>query len=45
VPREEVPGILDRVRLILDRETRMKKALAAGQTTPDILGLRAKLPK
>ena len=45
VPREEVTAVADRIRLIHEREEQVKKALAAGQTTVDILGLRAKLPQ
>jgi 4-hydroxy-4-methyl-2-oxoglutarate aldolase len=45
VPREEAAAVLQRVRTIHHKEEAVKKALAAGQTTPDILGLRAKLPK
>jgi hypothetical protein len=37
--------VADRVRLIHDREEQVKKALSAGQTTVDILGLRAKFPQ
>jgi len=45
VPREEVSAVVERIRLIHEREEQVKKALAAGQTTVDILGLRAKLPQ
>ena len=45
VPREELATMVERVRAIHDKEEKVKKALAAGQTTPDILGLRPKLPK
>jgi 4-hydroxy-4-methyl-2-oxoglutarate aldolase len=45
VPRENLDAMVERVRLIHEAEERVKKALAAGQTTVDILGLRAKLPQ
>ena len=45
VPREQAAAVAERVRLIHEREEQVKKALAAGQTTVDILGLRAKLPQ
>jgi 4-hydroxy-4-methyl-2-oxoglutarate aldolase len=45
VPRESLEAVVERVRLIHEAEERVKKALAAGQTTVDILGLRAKLPR
>ena len=45
VPREQVSAIAERIRLIHEREEQVKKALAAGQTTVDILGLRAKFPQ
>lgn len=45
VPREQVSAVADRIRLIHGREEQVKKALASGQTTVDILGLRAKLPQ
>jgi 4-hydroxy-4-methyl-2-oxoglutarate aldolase len=45
VPREEAGSVAERVRLVHDREERVRKALAAGQTTVDILGLRAKFPQ
>lgn len=45
VPREEATAVLEKVRQIHEKEEKVKKALAAGQTTPDILGLRAKFPK
>lgn len=45
VPQETVPTVLEKVRAIHEREEKVKKALAAGQTTPDILGLRVRLPK
>lgn len=45
VPREEAGAVVERVRAIREKEEKVRKALAAGQTTPDILGFRAKLPK
>jgi 4-hydroxy-4-methyl-2-oxoglutarate aldolase len=45
IPREQASAVADRVRLIHDREEQVKKALSAGQTTVDILGLRAKFPQ
>lgn len=45
VPREHLPAVAERLRMIHDAEERVKKALAAGQTTVDILGLRAKFPQ
>lgn len=45
VPREEAAAVVERVRAIREKEEKVRKALAAGQTTPDILGFRAKLPK
>ncbi len=45
VPREQVSAVAERIRLIHEREEQVKKALAAGQTTVDILGLRAKFPQ
>jgi 4-hydroxy-4-methyl-2-oxoglutarate aldolase len=45
VPREQAAAVTERIRLIHEREEQVKKALAAGQTTVDILGLRAKLPQ
>ena len=45
IPRERAHAVAERLRLIHDREEQVKKALAAGQTTVDILGLRAKLPQ
>ena len=45
VPREQAAAVAERIRLIHEREEQVKKALAAGQTTVDILGLRAKLPQ
>lgn len=45
IPREQASAVAERLRLIHDREEQVKKALAAGQTTVDILGLRAKLPQ
>jgi 4-hydroxy-4-methyl-2-oxoglutarate aldolase len=45
VPREEAGAVAERLRLSHDREVQVKKALAAGQTTVDILGLRARLPQ
>lgn len=44
VPHEEAKAVLEKARAIRDKEEKVRKALAAGQTTPDILGLRAKLP-
>src|SRR5262245_38321388 len=44
VPREQASGVAERIRRIHEREEQVKKALAAGQTTVDILGLRAKFP-
>lgn len=45
VPRDQVAAVAERIRLIHEREEQVRKALAAGQTTVDILGLRAKLPQ
>jgi RraA family protein len=45
VPREQAAAVAERLRVIHDTEERVKRALAAGQTTVDILGLRAKLPQ
>ena len=45
IPREQARAVAERIRLIHDREAQVKKALAAGQTTVDVLGLRAKLPQ
>jgi 4-hydroxy-4-methyl-2-oxoglutarate aldolase len=45
VPREQAVTVAERIRLIHEREEQVKKALAAGQTTVDILGLRPKLPQ
>jgi 4-hydroxy-4-methyl-2-oxoglutarate aldolase len=45
IPREQARGLAERVRAIHDREEQVKKALAAGKTTVEILGLRAKLSK
>lgn len=45
VPRDQAAAVAERIRLIHEREEQVKKALAAGQTTVDILGLRAKLPQ
>ena len=45
VPRDEVAAVANRIRLIHEREKQVKKALAAGQTIVDIMGLRAKLPQ
>jgi 4-hydroxy-4-methyl-2-oxoglutarate aldolase len=45
VPREEATAVVERVRAIHHKEEQVKKALAAGQTTPDILGLRSKFPQ
>ena len=45
VPREEAAAVVERVRAIHHKEEKVKKALAAGQTTPDILGLRSKFPQ
>lgn len=45
IPREQASAVADRVRLIHDREEQVRKALSAGQTTVDILGLRAKFPQ
>jgi 4-hydroxy-4-methyl-2-oxoglutarate aldolase len=43
VPHKEIAAMPERIRLIHDKEEKVKRALAAGQTTPDILGLRSKL--
>lgn len=45
VPREQIAAVAERIRLIREREEQVKKALAAGRTTVDTLGLRAKLPQ
>jgi 4-hydroxy-4-methyl-2-oxoglutarate aldolase len=45
IQREQAEAIAERIRQIHDREEQVKKALAAGNTTVDILGLRAKLPQ
>jgi len=45
IPREQAGTVVERIRLIHEREEHVKKALAAGQVTVDILGLRAKLPQ
>lgn len=45
VPREDAAAVVERIRAIREKEEKVRKALAAGQTTPDILGFRAKLPK
>jgi 4-hydroxy-4-methyl-2-oxoglutarate aldolase len=45
VPREEAAQVVERVRAIHHKEEKVKKALAAGQTTVDILGLRSKFPQ
>ena len=45
IPREQASAVADRVRLIHEREEQVKKALATGQTTVDILGLRDKFPQ
>jgi 4-hydroxy-4-methyl-2-oxoglutarate aldolase len=45
IPREQASAVTERIRLIHEREEQVKKALAAGQTTVDILGLRAKFPQ
>jgi 4-hydroxy-4-methyl-2-oxoglutarate aldolase len=45
VPREQASAVAERIRLIHEREEQVKKALAAGQTTVDILGLRSKFPQ
>jgi 4-hydroxy-4-methyl-2-oxoglutarate aldolase len=45
IPREEAAAVAGRLRLIHEKEERIKKALAAGQTTVDLLGLRTKLPQ
>jgi 4-hydroxy-4-methyl-2-oxoglutarate aldolase len=45
IPREQTAIVVERIRRIHEREEQVKKALAAGQTTVDILGLRAKLPQ
>jgi 4-hydroxy-4-methyl-2-oxoglutarate aldolase len=45
VPREQAAAVAERLRVIHEREEQVKKALAAGHTTVEILGLRAKLPQ
>jgi 4-hydroxy-4-methyl-2-oxoglutarate aldolase len=45
IPREQAGTVVERIRLIHDREEHVKKALAAGQVTVDILGLRARFPQ
>lgn len=45
VPQEEADAVVEKVRAIREKEAKVRKALAAGQATPDILGFRAKLPK
>jgi 4-hydroxy-4-methyl-2-oxoglutarate aldolase len=45
VPGEQAAAVAERIRQIHEREEHVKKALAAGQTTVDLLGLRAKLPQ
>jgi 4-hydroxy-4-methyl-2-oxoglutarate aldolase len=45
IPREQAGAVEERIRVIHEREEQVKKALAAGHTTVDILGLRAKLPQ
>jgi 4-hydroxy-4-methyl-2-oxoglutarate aldolase len=45
VPHEEAAQVVERVRAIHHKEEKVKKALAAGQTTVDILGLRSKFPQ
>ena len=45
IPREQAGAVAERIRVIHEREEQVKKALAAGHTTVDILGLRAKLPQ
>jgi 4-hydroxy-4-methyl-2-oxoglutarate aldolase len=45
IPREQAAAVAERIRLIHEREEHVKKALAAGQTTVDLLGLRAKFPQ
>jgi 4-hydroxy-4-methyl-2-oxoglutarate aldolase len=45
IPREQARALAEQVRAIHDHEEQVKKSLAAGKTTVDILGLRAKLSK
>jgi regulator of RNase E activity RraA len=45
IPREQAEAVAERIRVIHEREEQVKKALATGHTTVDILGLRAKLPQ
>lgn len=45
VPFEEAAAMAERVHAIHDKEEKVKKALAAGQVTVDILGLRARFPQ
>lgn len=45
VPQEEADAVVEKVRAIREKEAKVRKAPAAGQATPDILGFRAKLPK
>ena len=45
VPQEEAAQVMERVKAIHHKEEKVKKALAAGQTTVDILGLRSKFPQ
>jgi 4-hydroxy-4-methyl-2-oxoglutarate aldolase len=45
LPREQAAAVAARIRLIHEREEQVKKALAAGRTTVDLLGLRAKFPQ
>lgn len=45
LPREQAAAVAERIRLIHEREEQVKKALAAGRTTVDLLGLRAKFPQ
>jgi 4-hydroxy-4-methyl-2-oxoglutarate aldolase len=45
IPREQAGAVAERIRVIHEREEQVKMALAAGHTTVDVLGLRAKLPQ
>src|SRR5262249_25677015 len=43
VPQEEAAQVVARVHAIHDKEEKIKKALAGGQTTVELLGLRSRI--
>jgi 4-hydroxy-4-methyl-2-oxoglutarate aldolase len=45
VPHEETAVVVERLGAMAGREEKLRQGLAAGQTTVDILGLRAKVDK